>query len=346
MSLYPENNGYNDWYQPVDPRENIYTVGYGWSPKPPHIIELQMISRSAVSVVLCLIAFMFLESYIYNTLITFCQIVLPIQMYGFFGAVEELVLIATQIVAVLIPFSLYAMYVKIPLHCALPIKNVSAGVILSALFVCLAATVLSNRCADSVYMLFDALGLHFYDSLSDMPTQTLETVLYCINVVLVSPVIEEIAFRGFLMQSLRRFGDSFALVVSAVLFGMLHSSPASMLYAVFMGLVMGYFVLFTGSLHTSVTVHFVNNLLAVVFSALAEFYPDGTYLISASLDVAYLVLGILSVIWLTARYENIFSLASSKTVNRSTAKIRRFFLSIPFAVFALAALCRAWSTLL
>lgn len=344
MSFSPENNNYNDWYQPVNPRENIYTVGYGWSPKPPHIVELDMIARSAASVVLCLIGYIFLESYIYDTLRGFFGMTLPI--YGdAAGAVNELVIAITEVVALLLPFSLYAMYVRIPLCCALPMKSVSAGVLLSAVFVCLAATVLGGYCADSVYWLFDVMNLHFYDSLSDMPTLPVETILYLVNTVLISPVLEEIAFRGFLMQSLRRFGDSFALVVSAVLFGMLHSSPPSMFYAVFMGLTMGYFVLFTGSLHTSIIVHIANNLLAVLFTVLMSCYPESGYVISLGSDTAYLALGIISVLWLSRRYENIFSLASSRTVNRSTAKIRRFFLSVPFILFTLIVIYRAWSML-
>lgn len=347
MSFYSPNNNYNDWYQPIDPRENVYTAGYGWAPKPPYIIELQMISRSAAAVVLCLIGYMFVNSYVYHAMISFFGFAVPFEIYTrIAGAADELSLIVAQIVSLLLPFSLYAMYVRIPLRCALPMRRVSAGLLFSAVSVCLAATVLGGCCADSAYALFDAMGLRFYDSLSDMPRGMTEMVLYCVNVVFLAPVLEEIAFRGFLMQSLRRFGDSFALVVSAILFGMLHGSPVSIVYAVLMGLVMGYFVLFTGSLHTAMVVHFINNLLAVVFTALSERFPDAAYLISIGIDTIYLILGICAVIWLSRRYENIFSLKSSRTINRGGAKIKQFFLSMPFIIFALIILYRAWGTLI
>lgn len=347
MPFSPENNNYNDWYQPVDPRENIYTAGYGWAPKPPHIIELQLISRSAVAVVMCLLGYMFLDSYIYHTLADFFNVMLPMNTFvDFSGVINEFTMMVSVVISMLLPFSLYAMYVKIPLHCALPVRSVPAGLIISATFVCLAVTVLSGYCADSVYYLFDAANIHFYDSLSDIPSEMLETVLYCVNTILIAPIIEEIAFRGFLMQSLRRFGDSFALIVSAVLFGLLHVSPVSIFYAIPMGLVMGYFVLFTGSLHTAMIVHFINNLLAVLLTVAFQHFPESGYLFSVGFDTASVVLGILAVIWLMRHYENIFSLKSSQTVNRSTAKIKRFFVSAPFILFLLVIIYQAWGLLI
>lgn len=345
MSFSPEhnNNNYSDWYQPVNPRENIYTAGYGWAPKPPHVIELQLISHSATAVILCLVGYMFLDSYIYNTLTDFFGIILPINIYiGISGALNEFTIMVSVVISMLLPFSLYAMYVKIPLRCALPMRSVPAGLIISATFVCLAVTVLSGYCADVVYYLFETANLHFYDSLNDMPTDMLESVLYCVNIIFIAPIIEEIAFRGFLMQSLRRFGDSFALIVSAVLFGLLHGSPVSISYAIPMGLVMGYFVLFTGSLHTAMIVHFINNLLAVLLTVAMQYFPDGGYVFSLGFDTASLIFGILAVIWLMRHYENIFSLKCSRTVNRSTAKIKRFFVSPPFILFLLVIIYQAW----
>src|SRR5206468_11743509 len=47
-----------------------------------------------------------------------------------------------------------------------------------------------------------------------------------IVVVVGAPIVEELFFRGLVLRSLqRRFGDAWAVVGSAVLFGLAHSEP-------------------------------------------------------------------------------------------------------------------------
>ena len=80
-------------------------------------------------------------------------------------------------------------------------------------------------------------------------------ILYIINGVVLPAFIEEIVFRGAIMQSLRRFGDGFALLVSSVLFAVVHGNFVQAPYAFLMGLVIGYFVLRTGSLWAGIFIH-------------------------------------------------------------------------------------------
>lgn len=52
----------------------------------------------------------------------------------------------------------------------------------------------------------------------------LDVGLYFLAVAVLPPVLEEIFFRGALMQSLREFGDGFALLFSALLFALMHGN--------------------------------------------------------------------------------------------------------------------------
>ena len=90
-------------------------------------------------------------------------------------------------------------------------------------------------------------------------TDGVAMLLYAINGMILPAFIEEIVFRGAILQSLRRFGDGFALLTSSILFAVIHGNFVQAPYAFLMGLVIGYFVLRTGSLWTGIFIHLFNN---------------------------------------------------------------------------------------
>lgn len=91
---------------------------------------------------------------------------------------------------------------------------------------------------------------------------------------LIPAVCEELAFRGFILQGLRRdFRTVSAIILSAVLFGLLHvliSVFQQLFNATLLGLVLGLLAVRTRSLWPGVLFHFVNNALAVVISTQAS----------------------------------------------------------------------------
>ena len=78
-------------------------------------------------------------------------------------------------------------------------------------------------------------------------------------------VLEELLVRGAMLNSLRIYGDLAAVMISAAAFGALHNSISSMLYAFLCGIVLGCVRIYTGRLSASAAVHFLNNLLALIF---------------------------------------------------------------------------------
>lgn len=81
-------------------------------------------------------------------------------------------------------------------------------------------------------------------------------------VVVAAPVIEEIAFRGILLQRWeRKWGINMALLASSLAFGALHFNPLGM--SVF-GLIMGLLYIRTRTLAVPVACHVINNIFALV----------------------------------------------------------------------------------
>ena len=79
-------------------------------------------------------------------------------------------------------------------------------------------------------------------------------------VIGVTPAVcEELFFRGFVLSGLRRAGMLPALAITAVLFGLAHSSIYRLLPTAFLGFVFGYVVWKTRSVACSVLAHTLNN---------------------------------------------------------------------------------------
>lgn len=76
----------------------------------------------------------------------------------------------------------------------------------------------------------------------------------------IGPIVEELIYRGFVMRSLEKYGKSFAVVVSAVFFGVMHQNLVQSVFGVIAGLVLGY-VAMNYSLKWSILLHITNNCL-------------------------------------------------------------------------------------
>jgi membrane protease YdiL (CAAX protease family) len=89
-------------------------------------------------------------------------------------------------------------------------------------------------------------------------------LLLVLIVVLVAPIAEEIFFRGLVMRSLeRRVGPSWAIVVSAALFGAAHLEPLQFPALFTFGLVAGILATRTGRLGPAIWAHVAFNAVAV-----------------------------------------------------------------------------------
>lgn len=145
-----------------------------------------------------------------------------------------------------------------------------------------------------------SIGVDFYSyqkavAGEPMPDGFYGFYAFLLRTAVVPAFIEEFAFRGVVLQSLRRYGDWFAVVVSAVLFGFMHGNMTQMPFALIAGLALGYAFIVTGSLWTSVIIHFFNNFVAVLFTAVSSAYGEGAAAVfSVAATYGFVALGLLA----------------------------------------------------
>ena len=93
-------------------------------------------------------------------------------------------------------------------------------------------------------------------------------ILDVIGIAMVPAVCEEFLFRGLILSALLPYGKKTAIFGSAILFCLMHQNPAQILAPFALGIIFAYITIETGSIWGGIIIHFLNNLLTVVLSAI------------------------------------------------------------------------------
>lgn len=137
-------------------------------------------------------------------------------------------------------------------------------------FVCAAIMIIAFR------LIFDN-SLTLWVSMISMPNFINEAfdelavspIILVLSVIIVAPIYEEIVFRGILLKGMsKKINPTIALVVSALLFAIVHMNIPQGINAFLLGLVLGFIYLRTESIYLSIFAHCLNNILALSLSSL------------------------------------------------------------------------------
>ncbi len=159
-------------------------------------------------------------------------------------------------------------------------------------------------------MIFSALGLcilashlvsyfNFWGG-GDMEVYHGESiVLLMLSTVLMPAFCEELFFRGLIMTNLMPLGRNFAIISSAVIFGIIHGNHDQILFATISGLALGWLYAETGNLWCGVIVHMLNNFVSVVEMILWSSLKTGTAIKLAGIIESFvLIIGFVSCVYL------------------------------------------------
>ena len=198
------------------------------------------------------------------------------------------------------------------------------------MLICLFANVVTFYCSEFFKVAF---GIVVESPDMQMPTNIVGIIGFILQIAVVPALIEEFAIRGVIMMPLRKYGDLFAIVTSAAIFGIMHGNLVQAPFAFIVGIAIGYFVIVTGSMWTGVLIHFVNNLFSGTISLLYEFIPSQYVNIVYYVGIAvFFVLGISCWFLFKIRSDEKMiprRLKKSTTELAGTAKFGRYMLNIP-----------------
>lgn len=115
-------------------------------------------------------------------------------------------------------------------------------------------------------------------------------------ITIIGPIFEELLFRGAITKALlQQYNPRKAILLSALLFGVIHINPAQILPAFLIGILLAWMYYKTASLIPCILIHILNNSLSLYLSMR---YPEAKYMDELIKGTPYLIAIFVSVLLL------------------------------------------------
>ncbi len=104
-----------------------------------------------------------------------------------------------------------------------------------------------------------------------------KAVIYFIYIAIIPATVEELLFRYTICRSLKIYGKRTAMLVSAILFALMHTNAEQLLYTFVAGLLLAWIYLETDNILCSVLLHFINNGISAAGEIIAARCSTSAY---------------------------------------------------------------------
>ena len=201
------------------------------------------------------------RAYLYMILSTLALIILLTAWV--FSTGNEFSILANNVLSelvILIPAIATILYCGDRLRVVIPFKRIKiSSALLTVLYVVMLFPLVTF--INSVSMLFvDNTVVGLSDQILGMPMWQM-----FLSIGIFGPFVEEVVFRGFFLQSYQRTGRIIAsMILSSILFGLMHMNFNQFAYGAVMGLMLALLVEATGSVLTSFIAHATFNSIEVI----------------------------------------------------------------------------------
>lgn len=137
-------------------------------------------------------------------------------------------------------------------------------IIFSGIAICFAAARLNAAMVD-IFHFSEFSSEMLWEDMGQM--ESYEILLQFITVCIVPGFCEEILFRGAILSACLPFGRSRAILISSVLFALMHQNPEQLFYTLVAGVILGIVYERSGSIWSCILLHVCNNFVSVIESA-------------------------------------------------------------------------------
>lgn len=306
--------------------------------------ERLALKRTALAIGLSFIIYV-LASWSVGYLLSFpaSQLLAIVPNIELYDVVYESYVGLCYLIPILLSIIPIALIVKIPFHVAIPMRRVPARVAIPGGMAVFTSTVAGILLVSVLMSMFRTAGLGYDVPSSPVPNTEIGRIMYLIIVSVLPAIFEEIFIRGFVLQSLRRFGDLYAVVISALIFGLCHANFNQLPNATLMGLALAFLAVRTGSLIPGMIAHFINNfaISLVDIYVLQEANEMVDTLVSLGYIATYLVVGVVGIVILLTTQNGFFTLKRSDSPLTAGERIKAFFLQpvLLSGILLMIALC-------
>lgn len=291
--------------------------------------EKTALKRTALAIGLAILTY-FVSSFAIGTILSYpakllLDVVPTVELYD---VVYECYIGLCYLIPMILPLIPIALIVKIPLRVAIPMRRVPARVAIPGVMAAFGASVVGIIIASVLLTFFQSMGFGYDVSMPAIPDTEIGRLMYLVILSVLPSIFEEILFRGYILQSLRRFGDFYAVLISALIFALFHGNFTQLPNAFVMGVAIAFLAVRTGSLIPGMILHFINNfaITALDIYVLQNANELVEVLVSLGYIAAYFIVGIIGIVVLLITQNGFFALKKSDSPLTVGERVKAFFL--------------------
>lgn len=156
----------------------------------------------------------------------------------------------------------------------LRLNPISFGSMLTACIVAVLSLLIVQNVSTLWMAVCQKLGLNVFVDVYVRPENTAELMRSVIAGAMIAPIAEEILFRGVMLSAWEKRGVRKAVLVTSVLFAMLHGSLLGLPGEIFGGIMLALLVVWTDSLYAGLAFHTVYNAGAIMMNYVSSAIPE------------------------------------------------------------------------
>ncbi len=253
-----------------------------------------------------------------------------------------------SLVSFFIAGSIYCSISSIKISSIMPFDKNKPSLIALLCALGLSLAMVANYASNAVVSLFESFGYNAYVDVNAEPKSALDIILYYISFAVVPAFAEEFAFRGIVLGCIRKHSESLAILISSIMFGLMHGNFMQIPFAFVVGLVLGFVTVKTNSLLPAIIIHFSNNAISVTFDILSTNTSLSIPLINViyiTIMLAIAISGLISALVLIKNHKSIFKMQKTDGLLNFKEKVVVFCKSVTMIIFAVISLIEAITSL-
>ncbi len=182
-------------------------------------------------------------------------------------------LLKTQFLIIALPVILLLRASKSNIADVLSLKKTKAVNFLLVLIASIPLIIIASLIGQIINLIFP-FSESYLNALQKIVTPDSSGIYFLFFVVGITPgICEEILCRGYILGAFKSRGFWTPIIVSAMLFAILHLDPFRFIPVAVLGMYLGYLVVRSGSIFVSMFAHMLNNSLAIALSNYGDKLP-------------------------------------------------------------------------
>ncbi len=245
-------------------------------------------------------------------------------------AVLQAAQIVLSIIMFLVPFAIVAGVTKNRISDLIPFEKPKKGTVLPLFLIGIGFCMLSNICSSILGRIFESFGVEYNVPDYGNPDGFFGFCLVFLSTVMIPALVEEFGCRGVIQGLLKKYGDGFSIIISAIIFGVIHGNFDQMFFAFFVGLILGFVRIKSGSIWVCCLIHGANNLVPTALSYL-DLETGAKNILTVIIFCGAMLCSVLGLA-LYGRSEDAFELEKAECECTETEKYKFFLLSPAFII--------------